>query len=309
MKKLIIALVLAVVMVAGFSLPAFAWGGEDVDVDVSGIVIGGGTGFNEVLNVSGTVIITTVAESHPATWQWGYASGNSQADYGITAPDGSPIAIGSNSESDFALGVNPPGPLNFPAIADASQTFTWSASAVLNQAGIWTISQSGIADAEWATFLLWWQTAHGEGFDSAIKTITFTVVSPRGVSDGKGKEFIVYCNGNRGNFPWMEPEGWRNGETIAEDSTFDWVIGTHQYRLVIPEGAVVTGYNGQQVYFLDVSVYNGSVCFSPSYINFSQPVVLLEFADGEWAEFLTFNQIVGGQPKLVASAAENVPAD
>ena len=98
MKKLIIALVLAMVMVVGFSLPAFAWGGENTDVDVSPIVIDtGGSPLWVGYSITASGTVTIVANATAGGAFVAIAVANSDGGFSVVDPSSATISSGSSS--------------------------------------------------------------------------------------------------------------------------------------------------------------------------------------------------------------------
>lgn len=292
-KRFGIALVMALILSLCLSPIALAWGGEDVDVECGPITVTGDTQVGNTVTASGVVTITSEAGAGGGGFfSWYTAGADSTAYYGVTNPAGDTVASGGNSESDSGSGW-----WFAPAEAGASQTFSWSEDIRLNQAGEWVVTHGGTANAEWASYFLWWQTAHGA--DTAFREFSRSfAASPIQIGDPFGvymNRFLIRAGGSICAPYWAEEEAWKCGKTLSDDAVITWNLGDNHYSLFIPKGTVIVGPYGQRATFLEVTIYNGTVTFHPGCLYFSQPVLICELVDGKWTEFMSFNQIVNGK--------------
>lgn len=131
-------------------------------------------------------------------------------------------------------------------------------------------------------------------------------------SSAPANEFTVIANGDGQAFPWAgERSCWYfTGQTLAEDATVIWqVLPTDGwFKLVIPAGTKITGFNNQYVYFLEMTIYHGYLTLRPGYVFFSQPVTLFrEAASGDYSlkdgngtnSYQLLNEPAGGWTKLI----------
>lgn len=273
MKKILFALVLALVLILSISPVVLAADPIVVDVQVSPIVVVDSSGnpvvtspIGSPLTASGTVTITSQsgAPGFPA-----HAEADSNAYYGVTDPNGGPIDGGSYSVSDSHWAF-------FYVGAIANQMLSWSSTFTPTVEGGYVVEQGGTASAEWDSYFLWWHLAHGEDSDTAENSATITAYRP--------------------TIPNPVIELWFDRpDTWFDDSGNVWYInnGSGIYTLVIPPGATPPGIDFLTITFIGgVPVFNLGGCD----IQFSQPLTLFVWIGGVPFEVATFSQIVGGHP-------------
>jgi len=232
MKKLTIAFITAILIIAVLAAPALACGPQsEADVELSDIDVKGELFVGQTVTASGAIIITADAET------WGFLSAayaESDASYSVVTPDSTIIASGSNYLSDFDVGL-------FRASADGSQVFEWTADVELTQDGDWVVSHSGEALA-WAGSLLppWCSFSECSG----QYTLTFAVIYPKFTTPNALKIFLP--NGSK----WY----WYCGRATQEDIDLtDGIV-----RIQIPAGTWITCPNGEAAQQLRIAE-DGSV--------------------------------------------------
>lgn len=287
-KRIATALLVALTALLGLAVPALAWGGETTDVSVSPITITGNTNVGQTVTLSGTVTVTSSADAGGAFFAAAYADSN--AYFSVDNPNATTVASGSNSQSQLGFG----GFWVFPASADASQTYGWSADVVLDQYGYWQASQGGDANALWFTIF-----PFGGGGDSASggNFLMFYAFpgNPGMIPPDGWVTFELNTMGYEHFFDWVEPK-WDEGKTLAEDACAEFAAGGEQYRICIPKGTEITGWNGAKISSLSLFYCRGEILFSPAYVWFSQASTLSQMVNGEWTAVATFEQISGGRP-------------
>ena len=286
-KKILMAITLALVLLVAFSIPVFAGGGEDVKVEVSDITIVGSGWVYSYVTASGTVVVTATAGSYPANWQWGFAGADGSAYHSVTNPDGVVVAGDSASSSDFAFAANPPGPANFPADVDASITYTWSETFYVNGVGEWTITHGGDADAYWATFFGFTPTGGDYDSASAEKSVVFR-------SQSYYSLFTIMVNGE----PWYAAPRFLYDDARS-CNVMGMIAAWGDYQLSIPAWTSIFGADGKPVHFFKLNADGENMTFTPDILLFSQPVTLYKLVGGfggTWVEVGSFSAVVNGVP-------------
>ncbi len=286
MKKVIVAVVLASLLLTTLAIPVLADSGDEdaevvcSDIDVDGLPFAGYT-----ITVSGNVTITAEAWANFSTWHGGFTSVASEGFYNIADPNGASVANSSNSEWDTDFGFNPPGGWNFPAHSDASQVFAWTIDVFLDQVGLWTFSHGGSADAEWAAFFLIWMTAQGNDHADCQVDLDFYVTQFCPL-----QSFLIIADGRCHEFSLWDG-------IIAEGVTISWGDG---YFLQIPAGTILTDASGAIVSRITL-LETHPVLFEPDTIHFSKPATLV-LPDGGFvaaadhpSSIINFSEVVNGQ--------------
>lgn len=283
MRRLILSAGLALILLFSLCSVALASDPLDVQVEVSDIVVVGDPWVGNTITASGTVTIIATSDAPLKTLQVSYAEAESDASFTVTDPNGITVDSGANSESDDDDGWKLTKKLSDPASADASQTLTWSSDIYLNQAGDWVITQGGEASAEWATYFLIWRTGHAEESDAATCSLTITA--------------YIQTFGYGANLNLTTPQGFNQSfhETFGDTWTWRGEDG-YQYVLYMPDGTEITGYNGNELGNVFITVCNGVVTILPPWAQFSQPVTIYQVVNGELVELMTFSQVENGVP-------------
>jgi hypothetical protein len=285
-KKVIVAVVLASLLLTTLAIPVLAGSGdENVDVVCGDIDIDGDPVVGSTVTVSGNITITSEALAFFNNWCAGFATTSSQGYYNVTDPGGASVANGSNSEWAMGFGANPPGPWNFPAWSDSSQVFDWTTDVFLDQAGIWTVSHGGTADASWVEFFFIWMTDWGYDHDECQVNLDFHAINPYPL-----QSFFAMSDGGCHEFPLLDG-------VLVQGVTICWGSG---YCLQIPAGTILTDANGAivtRITLLDTD----PVLFDPDTIHFSKQATLI-LPDGFVAEAggtpsntINFSEVVNGQ--------------
>jgi hypothetical protein len=286
-KKVIVAVVLASLLLTALVIPALADSGdEDVGVVCSDIDVDGGPVVGSTITVSGNVTMTAEAWANFSTWHAGFTEASSEGFYNIADPNGASVASGSNSESDWDIGFNPPGKWNYPADSDASQVFTWTTDVFLDQPGMWTFSQGGSADAAWEAYFLIWMTGQGSDHAECQVNLDFYAINPYPLQG-----FFMMSDGGCHEFPILDG-------VLVQGATICWGDG---YCLQIPAGTILTDASGAIVNRITL-LNTYPVLFDPDAIYFSQSATLVLPGEGFVAEdgappsnIITFSAVVGGQ--------------
>lgn len=282
MKRLIISTGLALVLLFSLCSVALAGSGEEVSVTCSDIVVVGDPWVGNTITASGTVTIIATATTTGNILTTGTAEADSTAYYEVTDPNGSPVASGGTL-SPSVVSDSDTGWWKFAAEADASQEYNWSTDIYLNQAGDWTITQGGDASAEWARYLFGiWRTTHAEESDAATRSLTINAY------------IRTFDTGATLNLGSPQNIGQAFHQTFG--NTWTWSEGGNTYVLYMPDGIEVTGYDGNELGNLYITITNGVVTFFPPWVQFSQPVTLYQVLNGELVELITFSQVESGQP-------------
>lgn len=90
------------------------------------------------------------------------------------------------------------------------------------------------------------------------------------------------------------PHGKTLAEPVFQTTTYRFNGFSATYALAIPEGTEITGYYIPKANALDFKIVDGQFHISPS-LKFSQPAKILELVDGEWVEVLSFTQVLNGK--------------
>jgi len=286
-RKLLLALSIALIAVMTFSTATFAWGWEDVDVELSEITVDGGHNVGTVVTASGTVTITAegVAIGFPS-----YAYAESKGIYRIKDPEGALVERSVNTVGDDDSGL-------LWATADASQVFNWSSTFTLEQGGYYSIKHRGIAMAGYETGFWFWEDS-GEATDSTASSILWRAKYPMfSPLENWGCPAQFYLRVGQAsysqNYHWAD--GSTGGTTIRDDISQVGAINGGQYRIDISAGTVITNYGNRSAGYLLFSMNGGGPYFEQKNLDFSKPVVLYELENGTWVELLTFTAIVGGR--------------
>jgi hypothetical protein len=134
-KKLFIALSVALLALLLVASPVLAYGEATVEVVCSDIDGPDGVKTGSTVYYSGTVSIEATAE---ASGLVSYAEANSKAWFIVYDPDGNIAYQGSQAIYDSDAGW-------FYAYADASQIFDWGQDVYMSVPGTWMITQGGEA--------------------------------------------------------------------------------------------------------------------------------------------------------------------
>lgn len=283
MKKVFLSLILAALMLAATVTPVLAWGGgsADTDVDLGEVTVTGDLTQYSTVVVEGTITITSKSDVKGFLTA-AYAEGDTG--YSITDPSGQSVSSGSTSQSNLDLGL-------FNANADASFIYSWSESVWLDSDGIYNVLSYGSAYSQW------WNLIFLSGHSSSDKCDLFSFrVEPvdTDVLGGEAGRFVVmafdyrYFQGTR----WQG--GWDADPQITKEDTS--VVGQHkgiQFKIEIPAGTEVSLPGGARVTSL---ILNPDLSFSPSQMDFDQPVTVYVMDNGEWIKIMSFTSIRGGQP-------------
>jgi len=277
-KKFVIALALVLVLMLVTAVPALAWGGESIDVslELSEINIDSIPMTGDVVIVSGTVTITSVAE---CSGFLAVAGASSEASVSI---DGSPV--GSISESDIDAGW-------FNAEANANLIYPWEVYYSTQPLVEYTVTHSGFADAWWARLFPRAHYGSNSVFDSVSATFTGAEeIDTYRCGGVEGSQFLIVLFDDR----YYEGVAWEDGQqsqTLGEPAC---VVGRDNgatYKLEIPEGTEVSLPSGFHASYLEMTSFGN---FSPSQMDFSQPVTVSELVNEEWVEVASFTNIRGG---------------
>jgi len=215
-KRLFIALSVALLALAFMVSPALAWGETDTVVSCSDIEVSNPNPvIGAVVTFSGTVDIVSEA-SASGLGSGAYAGSN--AWYCVTDPDGTAAIYDSNSVTDWGFGF-------LCANADGSQTFAWSVDVRL-MAGEWMVSQGGFAEA-------WFYTILPPGYDSSeAYCLTTITVKPHNVIKLPSHPVLIIETPNgRGCF--FPSDGW--GEIVTKDI----VLEKDGWKVEIDEGTIL----------------------------------------------------------------------
>lgn len=272
-KRLLIALTMALLAIMVFAGSAFADGGT-ANVEVSPINIdsvttpdypfwmlqymqaNGGYYVGTTVEVSGTVTITASVDA-PRT-SFGASEAGSSATATITLPDGSVITVKTQDLYDMGLGFNPD--------SNASQTFTWNATLILNQDGTYTVTQGGEAFAEWL-YLRWFHIYYGDiGDDAAASLVINAQRLPEKPVPWAFAGFTVYVNNPYENYQTVYYTAPAS-RVLAQD--INKTLGG--VKVFIPAGTVVNK-NSTLAGCLGMRYLNGKLTFDTPYMTFSNPV-------------------------------------
>jgi hypothetical protein len=197
MKKLLIAVVIALIAVAVVAGPVLADGGNasvtcsDIDVTDDSPPVG------TTITFSGTVDITAEASARgliPA------ASAKSHAYYVIVDPESNIVAEGVSDLSDCDVGL-------FIASADASQTFVWSSDVYIALVGDYVAEHGGSAEVFYAKYFLFFGTGSDSASCSSSRTVTAHANAP--LSTGRTRPILtVLTSEDREMF--FTSDGWGN---------------------------------------------------------------------------------------------------
>lgn len=295
-RRLLVLIAVAIALLATVipSTAALASGG-DIYIELSDITIEGEQMVGETVTISGSATVT--AEAEVTKW---YALCPDVKAYAevmvmLTDPDSNVAKVYTETDCDYDWGFIG------PEDAEATINYDWSFDYKLDQAGLWSVAQSGYGyyDWEYHYFFCWWlKTASGSGED-------FESIS---------KEFMVGMVKREMHFTFNMPMGY-GGAKYGDDSMnpgpidkqIDCVgkIDGVQYRFVIPAGTVITNGNGDKALSLFIDSIEGNTLHSTfDTIVFSNPVTVYkaegvfhldqnyQYVGGEWIELGSFTEIV-----------------
>jgi hypothetical protein len=228
MKKLAIALLIALIATAVIAIPAMAWGGGCGDQDDASASVDCGEinvtddspAVGTTITFSGTVDITSSASKKSIS---AYAYASSNAWYEIYDPDGT-LIFSENQDFDDCDWT-----LFGRASADASQTYNWSQDVYVVLVGDYIAQHGGEAYAENGWQILWWQITDDSA--SASCSIQRTVTSHSGVvaSTSYIHPYLVIGLPD-GSKHFFSNDGW--GNPTSQDIVY--TDGTWQVE--IPDG-------------------------------------------------------------------------
>lgn len=305
-KKLILIPILSLALLLSMAVPVFAYSPPspsndiDVEVTVTEITLAGVPEVGEEVTVSGTVTVTSSAESD-YIWGWDSAYAESGAGFQVLDPDDVEI----DSDWEWIEDYDAETMWDWSgAEAEAGQIYIWSSTFTLDKAGDYKVLHGGHAYAWFYCDVYWGEDYSDEdGADDGIMLL-FSVAAP---SEKDPNRFSV-----------IMPYGWGRSSYINErDNILEsslGVVGLYQgvgYKLDIPEGCEITRLGGSrlhQLYLKDIS--GETLTFTCDDILFSEPCVLFMatsvyynewgrlITDGEWVEIGSFTEIVDGTATL-----------
>jgi len=141
-----------------------------------------------------------------------------------------------------------------------------------------------------------WKAYDGDMFYFAPEPRGYNIILPEfdnedcSPYEGVGGFLIILFNEK--HYQGVTVVDWKaKPQVLAEPAS----VEGKGYRIDIPEGTGISLPNGFKASFLKLeSISSNTAKFSPSQIDFTQPVILSELVDGEWIEVISFISIRGG---------------
>jgi hypothetical protein len=294
MKKRLLVFVAVIIALMATVIPSTAAAAceGDIYIELSDITIDDETPLvGETITISGSATVTASTGVVNPWASFQYAQAFSVVNIVLTDPD-SQVAYG-DTVSDFDKDR-----WGYIKAAEATVDYDWSFDYTLDEAGVWSIAQSGYGSYYWHYKAGCWRWVRGA--DADFKSIN--------------KEFFVGQYVPEEYFRFNMPMGYR-GARYPDSSTKPGAIENEidcvgkidgvQYRFVIPAGTVITNGNGEKAVNFYIKSIDGNTIHSTfSSITFSNPVTVYKaegvfhldenyrYVGGEWIEMGSFTEII-----------------
>ncbi len=285
-KRILVALAVALLAVVLVASPIFA-SGVHVEINVSAPTVTGDNQQGGTAVASGVVTVHAWSSDTSGSPKSAYAEG--EAGYSITAPDGTPLFSGTQSNSVWDF--NQWG-WQGNANADVTINYNWSQAVELNQIGEYLIANYGEGYANYLAGNFHWTYVVSDS-DGDSKVIVWEV-SPRVTQFAPPcwypipTQFSIWCGGVH-SFDWVDGNDRSILPAINLVTTARYNGTETTLKFVIPEGTVVTGDYCVKVLAppdkLNITTLNGG------HMTFSNPLVISELINGEWVEIISITSL------------------
>jgi len=276
-KRIAISTLLALVLLLTLAGTAFAYDSELVLNNKD-------AGWNEIKGdgIRGVLQYNSEGEVFDYSFRAKGMAANTNYDliyYADPWPGANSILINSYTTGGDSKIVETPGSLDtgsLPVEADAN-----------DGAKIWLVDSADYNGGSWTA----WNPSNYL-FERNLITYTKTtpVLEPRVQIEPPLPNFTLYIQGGNQQYPFIKTDPrdmWSVTSYLSCSVSQEGLLGRQLYRVDIPEGTSVPTW-------VDLRMMNGEIYFSPQ-CDFSQPVTLLKFVDGDWEEAVSFTKIRNGK--------------